>query len=178
MTENDAVAVATIKTATGLDYSAGWQRQGQAWDLFVDEMWAAYRNHLPLGVAGPGGTRAEQFLLLQNYPNPFNPTTVVSYQLSAVSDVRLIVYDVLGREVAILVNEKKVPGTYDIRFDGANLAAGVYICRLMAGQHIESRYPKSDVQYRISELGSPACRQVFVGPGRNFSQPRRLLVLK
>jgi mannan endo-1,4-beta-mannosidase len=83
------------------------------------------------------------FWLDQNYPNPFNPTTVIRYQLSAVSDVRLTVYDLLGREVAVLVNERKSPGRYEVRFSakggsasGANessLASGAYFCRLTAG---------------------------------------------
>jgi mannan endo-1,4-beta-mannosidase len=67
-----------------------------------------------------------------NYPNPFNPTTVVSYQLSAVSDVKLVVYDVLGREVATLVNERKQPGTYHVQFDGSQFASGTYFYRLEA----------------------------------------------
>jgi glycosidase len=70
------------------------------------------------------------FDLAQNYPNPFNPTTVVSYQLPVASDVRLAVFDVLGREVSVLVNERKAPGSYEVRFDGSNLASGVYFYRL------------------------------------------------
>ena len=59
MTENDASAVATIKASTGLDYSADWERQGQAWDSFVDDMWAAYRNNLPpTACHNPGGARS------------------------------------------------------------------------------------------------------------------------
>ncbi len=75
----------------------------------------------------------------QNYPNPFNPKTVVSYQLSVVSSVRLVVYDILGREVAVLVNERKAPGTYSVEFDASNLASGVYLYRLSAGTYIETR---------------------------------------
>jgi photosystem II stability/assembly factor-like uncharacterized protein len=70
------------------------------------------------------------FNLDQNYPNPFNPTTVISYQLPVVSNVRLGVYDLLGREVAVLVNERKAPGSYEVKFDGAGLASGVYFYRL------------------------------------------------
>jgi subtilisin family serine protease/photosystem II stability/assembly factor-like uncharacterized protein len=77
------------------------------------------------------------FSLEQNYPNPFNPTTVIKYTIGGtrgwglgVSDVKLVVYDVLGREVAVLVNERKAPGEYQVRFDGAGLASGVYFYRL------------------------------------------------
>lgn len=83
--------------------------------------------------------RPEAFRLEQNYPNPFNPTTVVSYQLPAVSDVRLIVYDLLGRDVAVLVNGKQVPGRYEVRFDASGLASGVYLYRLTAGGSVQTR---------------------------------------
>ena len=74
--------------------------------------------------------------LAQNYPNPFNPTTnvrftIVNRQLTVVK-----VYDVLGREVATLVNEVKEPGTYTVQFDGSNLASGVYFYRLSAGSYL------------------------------------------
>ncbi len=74
----------------------------------------------------------ETFRLDNNYPNPFNPSTAISYQLSAVSNVTLKVYDVLGREVATLVNEKQNPGEHVVRFDGSRLAGGVYFYRLSA----------------------------------------------
>jgi hypothetical protein len=77
--------------------------------------------------------------LLQNYPNPFNPTTVVSYQLPAFSEVRLGVYDLLGRELAILVNERQEAGRYQVTFNAAGLAGGVYFYRLQSGTFQETR---------------------------------------
>jgi hypothetical protein len=77
--------------------------------------------------------------LLQNYPNPFNPTTVVRYQLPVASDVRLSVYDLLGREVAVLVNERKPAGLYSVDFAGNGLASGVYIYRIVAGNFVSTR---------------------------------------
>jgi CubicO group peptidase (beta-lactamase class C family) len=83
---------------------------------------------------GPdAGSPPEDLLLYQNYPNPFNPTTIIRYQLTAPGTVRLAVYDLLGREAALLVNEAKAPGRYEVRFDAAGLASGVYLCRLTAG---------------------------------------------
>ena len=76
--------------------------------------------------------------LFQNYPNPFNPKTVVSSQLSVASWVRLVVYDMLGREVAVLMDGYKAPGTYRVEIDGAKLSSGVYICRMTAGSFAES----------------------------------------
>jgi photosystem II stability/assembly factor-like uncharacterized protein len=88
----------------------------------------------------------QRYLLRQNYPNPFNPSTVIGYTVggvrslgSGVSNVRLVVYDLLGREVRVLVNEKKAPGSYEVTFDGANLASGIYIYRMNAGRYVESR---------------------------------------
>ncbi len=70
--------------------------------------------------------------LLQNYPNPFNPMTTISYQLASVSRVKLVVFDVLGREVKSLTDEVQTPGRYAVPFDGAGLASGVYVCRITA----------------------------------------------
>jgi hypothetical protein len=72
------------------------------------------------------------FALGQNYPNPFNPRTAISYQLLANSFVNLRVYDVLGREVATLVNENRMPGRYIVHWDASELPGGVYFCRLQA----------------------------------------------
>jgi serine protease AprX len=77
--------------------------------------------------------------LEQNYPNPFNPKTVISYQVSAASDVRLAVYDILGREVALLVNERKDPGYYEVGLDASGLSSGVYFYRLEAGEFTRTR---------------------------------------
>jgi hypothetical protein len=92
----------------------------------------------PTAVKEGRGTPST-FVLLQNYPNPFNPTTVIRYQLSAVSDVRLVVYDMLGREVAVLVNERKAPGSYSAHLNASGFASGVYLYRLTAGTFSETR---------------------------------------
>ncbi|MDP3683052.1 MAG: T9SS type A sorting domain-containing protein, partial [Ignavibacteria bacterium] len=68
----------------------------------------------------------------QNYPNPFNPETVISYQLPVNSKVSLKVFDILGKEVAILVNEEKPAGKYQVNFNGSILASGVYFYKLSA----------------------------------------------
>jgi hypothetical protein len=91
---------------------------------------------LPTGVETGYAPRGS--MMFQNYPNPFNPTTVVSYQLSAGSDVRLAVYDVLGREVTVLVNERESLGSYEVKFDAAGLASGVYCYRLTAGNFVQA----------------------------------------
>jgi hypothetical protein len=98
----------------------------------------AWKDTTAVSVAREPGVPAV-YSLSQNYPNPFNPKTVVSYQLPAVSEVRLVVYDLLGREVAVLVNERKNAGVYDISFDGSRLSSGVYFYRLMAGGFVQTK---------------------------------------
>ncbi len=90
------------------------------------------------------------FELFQNYPNPFNPATTISYQLSAASRVTLKVYDVLGREVATLINGDRNAGTHSVTFDGGDLPSGVYF-------------------YRLSAAGSN---------GKNFSATKKLVLMK
>jgi hypothetical protein len=72
----------------------------------------------------------ESFKLYQNYPNPFNPVTIIGYELPVVSDVKLYVYDILGKEVAVLINEKQNPGTYEFTFNGNDLTSGIYFYKL------------------------------------------------
>jgi hypothetical protein len=79
------------------------------------------------------------YLLYQNYPNPFNPSTTIKYELPKSSDVRLSVYDILGREVSVLVNERREAGVHEVKFEGSNLASGVYFYRLQAGTYMETR---------------------------------------
>jgi mannose/cellobiose epimerase-like protein (N-acyl-D-glucosamine 2-epimerase family) len=81
----------------------------------------------------------EKFALEQNYPNPFNPTTEVRYQMSEISNVSLTVCDVLGRQVATLVNGRLEPGTYAAKFDASNLSSGVYYYQLRAGGFVETK---------------------------------------
>ncbi len=97
-------------------------------------------------VRTPATVPPDTFVLWQNSPNPFNPTTIIRYTITGDrgqgtgnSEVRLTVYDALGREVATLVNDKRAPGTYEITFDGANLASGVYFYRLTAERFAETR---------------------------------------
>jgi len=79
------------------------------------------------------------FSLSQNYPNPFNPSTTISYQLPVNSFLTLKVYDVLGNEVATLVNEEKQVGEYEIEFSGSSLTSGIYFYQLKAGRFIETK---------------------------------------
>jgi len=76
-----------------------------------------------------------EYNLLQNYPNPFNPETHIHYQLAADSRVLLTIYDILGNEVAVLVDEVKPAGKYEIRFDASHLSSGMYLYKLTVGNY-------------------------------------------
>jgi hypothetical protein len=74
-----------------------------------------------------------QYSLSPNYPNPFNPTTVIAYSIPKSGNISLKIYDLLGREVATLVNEIKQAGNYEVKFDGSKLASGIYLYRIQSG---------------------------------------------
>ena len=79
------------------------------------------------------------FSLSQNFPNPFNPVTTIRYAVPHTADVSLIVYDLIGREVAVLTTGMHQPGNYSVRFDGAGLSSGVYFYRMTAGEYIQTK---------------------------------------
>jgi hypothetical protein len=107
---------------------------------------------VPTSVEGTSQIHPEEFTLEQNYPNPFNPTTNVGFRIADFGFVSLKVYDVLGNEVATLVNENLQAGRYETTFDASGLASGVYFYRLSA------RIPS--------------------GQAGEFMQTRRLLLLR
>ena len=78
------------------------------------------------------------FEISQNYPNPFNPVTTIKYALPVDSRVSIKIYDMLGREVATLVNDDKQAGYYQVRFDASNIASGIYFYRIIAGDYVKS----------------------------------------
>lgn len=78
-----------------------------------------------------------EYKLYQNYPNPFNPVTNIKYQITNNRFVTLRLYDILGKEVAVLVNEKQAPGEYEVNFDAGSLPSGVYFYKLTAGDFSE-----------------------------------------
>jgi dienelactone hydrolase len=113
------------------------QGQSTSGTIYIDNLRLKYPGPVT-GVEKVMPTPA-QFSLEQNYPNPFNPSTAISYQLSAVSMVKLTVFDVLGREVALLVNEIQKPGSYVTRWDGSGNATGVYLYRLQTGDNVQTK---------------------------------------
>ncbi len=86
----------------------------------------------PTPITEERNTLPKEFALAQNYPNPFNPSTVIAYQLPTASDVRLELYDVLGRKISTLVNTRQAAGYYTFTLNASNLATGIYFYRLQA----------------------------------------------
>lgn len=81
----------------------------------------------------------ERFALSQNYPNPFNPTTNIKFQISKSEIVKLTIYDILGKEIQILVNQELSPGAYSVDFDGSNLPSGVYYYKIETVSYIKTK---------------------------------------
>jgi hypothetical protein len=97
--------------------------------------------------------RAISYSLSQNYPNPFNPATTIRFSVPQKAHVTLNILNTLGQQVAQLVNEEKNAGYYDVRFDGSNLASGVYF-------------------YRIQSANG------FSGPGQTFVETKKLILIR
>ena len=104
-----------------------------------------YDNSFPVSVSqNQNETLPEEFQLFQNYPNPFNPSTRIRYGIPEQSFVTIKIYDILGNEIATLVNEEKPAGSYDVEFniysdEGQNLVSGVYFYKLQAGNFIQTK---------------------------------------
>lgn len=81
----------------------------------------------------------QNFELTQNYPNPFNPSTTIEYSIPKDASVSLKIYDVLGKEVATLVNDQKAAGTYILNWNASNFSSGIYFYRLTAGEFTETK---------------------------------------
>ena len=95
-------------------------------------------NSDPVSSGIPGDVPKE-LELSQNYPNPFNPTTMISFTVPEQVHVRLTVYDMLGRDIAVLVNEQKGPGSYDVHWDATEFSSGMYLYRIEAGSNTMTR---------------------------------------
>ncbi len=91
------------------------------------------------GVSGNNNQVPQTYALYQNYPNPFNPSTTIKFNVPSAGLVKLVVYDILGREIASPVNEIKTPGSYIVSFDASNLPSGVYFYKITAGNFTDTK---------------------------------------
>jgi hypothetical protein len=98
----------------------------------------AFGNPL-IGITQNGNKVPASFRLYQNYPNPFNPTTIIKFDLFKTGNVTVKVYDITGKEIQVLVNEIKAPGSYSIRFNAAGLSSGIYFYTMKAEEYFESK---------------------------------------
>ena len=92
-----------------------------------------------VGNTGISSNLPAVYSLSQNYPNPFNPSTKISFALPKAGNVKLVVYDILGREVAVLVNEFRTSGNHSVEFNAGNLASGVYLYRIESGTFTDTK---------------------------------------
>ncbi len=123
-------------TISGLDmqvFMAAWSEH----DSTQSDIYLVF-DYIPMGDVN-NNLPDKVFTLEQNYPNPFNPSTTISYSLSQSELVQLKVYDILGREVATLVNAVKSPGIYHVEFDAKNLASGIYYYQMKSGSFIQTK---------------------------------------
>jgi photosystem II stability/assembly factor-like uncharacterized protein len=108
---------------------------------YVTGLYKAYKFTPPgsTGVEPQPGELPQSYTLNQNYPNPFNPSTTIEYSIPTAGSVQLKVYDMIGREVATLVNQEQVAGKYAVMFDARTLASGVYFYRLVSGSFVSTK---------------------------------------
>ena len=128
-------AYAVHFSSGSLTYSATLPAYGSSVYILADSSFHLTVPSLTLVAEQPQPAIPLAFTLSQNYPNPFNPSTIIQYSIPHSSRVTLKVYDVLGRVVAVLVDEQKNPGTYDVEFEGKSLSSGVYYYRLTSNNN-------------------------------------------
>jgi len=111
---------------------------GKEVSAFVQQFYQSNFDDNILPVEDEINLIVDEFKLFQNYPNPFNPSTIISYQISERQLVTLKVYDILGNKIAVLVNEEKPVGSYEVEFNASSFPSGVYFYQLKAGSFIQT----------------------------------------
>ncbi len=125
-------------------YEIEWleRPEGHSWGLWrasIDRILEYFYPYNSNGINPETDPAGHDFVLYDNYPNPFNPATTINYQLPQTGFVTLKVYDILGKEVATLVNEQKNQGRYSVYFDASHLASGVYIYQIRVNDYVGSK---------------------------------------
>jgi hypothetical protein len=93
---------------------------------------------IPIGIKKLSQNVPVEYKLYQNYPNPFNPSTTIKFDVAKTSDVKVVIYDAVGREVDRIVNETLSPGTYEVKWNALNNASGVYFYTIMTKNYIHT----------------------------------------
>ena len=149
-----------IKTSGSINSAFSGNNSAGVWRLRINDVsgletgyllaWGVQINNSPvIGIQNISGEVPERFSLGQNYPNPFNPVTNVRIQMPKGGFVKLTVFDITGKEIAILVNEELNAGTYNVDFDGSNLASGTYFYKLVVGENTNNGAVFTDVKKMI-----------------------------
>jgi len=97
------------------------------------------RSEIIIGITSISSNVPDKYSLSQNYPNPFNPTTNINFNVPKSGLVKMIVYDINGREISTLVNQEMTPGSYKVDFDGSSLSSGIYYYTLTSGDFVETK---------------------------------------
>lgn len=105
----------------------------------IDSLQVLYNIWLTTGITPISGEMPDRPFLYQNYPNPFNPKTVIKFQITDAAVVKIAVYDVLGKEVAVLVDKPLNAGTYEAQWDASQYPSGVYYYKLSAGEYSDTK---------------------------------------
>jgi hypothetical protein len=134
------------------NYGESWEIHSHEFSYLYDmtvhykKLWAARSDglwyfdiNIPTGIKEPNSIIINKFSLNQNYPNPFNPTTKIKFSIPSDNNVEIKVFNVLGKEVAALLNEYRQAGNYELEFDASNLASGTYIYRIICGDYTEKK---------------------------------------
>lgn len=133
----------TSYVATGLTNGTTYYFWVRAVDRFCQRRISAYSTAAavtPLvGLQANGSETPKVFALYQNFPNPFNPKTNIQFDIPRVTLTRITVYDILGKEVDLVVNQVLAPGKYNYDFDASNLSSGIYFYKIEAGNFIEKK---------------------------------------
>ena len=117
---------------------SGWTSnyEGKSYDCM--RIWGRYLESV-VGIEDQLSEFVTEYNLEQCYPNPFNPSTTIQYSIKERSSVKLILYDVLGAQLMVLVNEEQEAGYYKVEFNAGNLASGIYFYRIQAGDFVETK---------------------------------------
>ena len=110
-------------------------RSGSSFDIYE----VGFNTTGIIGIENEGSSIPETYNLFQNYPNPFNPSTSINYSIPTASNVKITIYDALGKSVNVLVNQNQLSGNYNIMWDASNLPSGVYIYKIEAGSFTDSK---------------------------------------